>query len=172
MTGVANQQAVHSPKAGGHPRLMFVGAAAVAGSMLVFLYTQKTLNRNRDDIELNHKSRPNWQHRHGQQRPDMQGGPKVANLYPYVEPSKSAPQIPLPTSNDSRSEDIASRIMSFIAGKGIFPDPTVPQNIPRERQVPIPQRKHENGTVYTKAGNYKDGYKTRPSGYSNERSSE
>ncbi|KAI0701335.1 hypothetical protein BC835DRAFT_241001 [Cytidiella melzeri] len=91
--------------------------------------------------------------RHGQQ-PGNDGAPKadgqryVAN---WKEREVKTGSFPLPGNDDHRgSEGLLASVMSFVAGKGLNPDPRVPEEILNKTQ-PTPQRVNAAGTHhYTK----------------------
>ncbi|GJE96556.1 hypothetical protein PsYK624_127530 [Phanerochaete sordida] len=145
-----------TPKTGGTLVTMALGTAFFVGALGTFYYAQFAAHRRDDQT---------WIHRHGDQVGDH--SPDAPRLVTTgrggVEPTReSAPRVPLPGNNDNRgSEGVVGGVMSAVAGRGVDPDGKVPEK-PNNIQQPAPQRRNEDGSHYTKAGNYAEGYRSRP----------
>ncbi|PSR70589.1 hypothetical protein PHLCEN_2v13527 [Hermanssonia centrifuga] len=143
---------------GGNPRTMGIGMGIVAGGLALFYYAQYGFHKRDDQT---------WIVRHGQQPGNEAGAPMPGSRL-LSSPQKSEPgpgkpkSLPLPGNTDNRgSEGAQGSLMSFVAGKGTNPDPSVPEN-PQNMQEPAAQRRNDSGSQYTKAGGYADSYKKRP----------
>lgn len=122
---------------------MIIGTGIFASSLALFFYAQHFIHR-RDNQP--------WIARHGQQPGNVNvtvrtDQPKVVTASIRAEPA----MIPLPDNDDNRgSEGFLPRVMSFIAGKGLNPDPHVPEK-PLNMTQPTQQRVNQAGTHnYTK----------------------
>lgn len=135
---------------------MVLGTAFFAGVLGTFYYSRFAAHRKDDQT---------WIARHGQQRQDLlHSGPRLVGTGDgSVEESNAGkPQVPLPGNDDNRgSEDLTGSIMSAVAGRGTNPNGKVPKD-PKNVQEPAPQRRNDDGSHYTKAGYYAEGYRSRP----------
>ncbi|KAF7795668.1 hypothetical protein EIP86_006833 [Pleurotus ostreatoroseus] len=145
-----------TPKVGGSPRTMLIGIGTIVAGFAAFSYAQVRLHKN---------DNPTWIIRHGQQpgnnNPNVpQHGPRIVGLVD-AEPRSHPSSVPLPGDGDKHAGGFGLTTMSAALGKGIHPDPFVPEN-PGNIQQPAPQRRNSSGTHYTKAGYYAESYKGRP----------
>ncbi|KAI0087337.1 hypothetical protein BDY19DRAFT_907522 [Irpex rosettiformis] len=141
-TGVARPERV---SVGGAARTLFVASGFFATSLLAFYLYQFRAHKNDNQT---------WIVRHGQQ-PGNEGAPPMNGPYYTAKwtPQEVKPgSVPLPGNEDHRgSVGLLPYVMSFIAGKGINPDPRVPEH-PLNKTQPAPQRLNAAGThFYTKA---------------------
>lgn len=118
----------------------------------------------RKDLGKDPLRTPTWQQRMAQQA-KPQEGTRLSNANPGTEPRSYPESIPLPDNdNNAGSNTLRSAFTSAVAGRGVNPDPSVPET-PQNPQVPVPQRKNEQGTTYTKSSSYVEGNQNKPQGY-------
>ncbi|KIP12102.1 hypothetical protein PHLGIDRAFT_368206 [Phlebiopsis gigantea 11061_1 CR5-6] len=131
---------------------MAIGTAFFAGVVGTFYYSRSWAH-NKDD--------QTWIVRHGQQPNSPNGwvhhdmsGPRLVHTRASTEPANLLAHVPLRGNSDNRgSESVLGRVMSVIAGRGLFPDGLSPVN-PTNKQVPVMQRQNDAGThFYTKVRN-------------------
>ncbi|KZT65286.1 hypothetical protein DAEQUDRAFT_532508 [Daedalea quercina L-15889] len=157
----ATPQQIHGH--GGNWGTMFAGMGIVAVGLVSFYMAQFSIQGKRTPSTVKNLTEiPTWQLRHAQQQPGaLPDLPKAVDdnytrFTPNFQPKPEA-SLPLP-GKDMNSRAVVSTILSALhddkQGKGSADNDNHPRRIPQPAMT-----KRQEGRMYTKNTDYKDGFK-------------